>query len=296
MNKEYPETMQEFMDRFPDEEACRSYLAEVRWGGAFTCPCCSSNTAWKIRRGKFRCALCGRDMSVTAGTVFQHTRIPLRLWFQAIWCLASQKHGASALGLSRVLGISRQKTGWHLLRKIRSAMVRPGRERLSGVVEVDEVFIGGVRARIGGRSSIGKTLILIAAEDKIRTFGRIRIQIIPDASFQSLSFAVEAMIDSGSTLHTDGWLGYRGIEKRGYRHVITERKPSLPGDDPTPLVHRIASLLKRWLLGTHQGGVQPARLQAYLDEFVFRFNRRTSRSRGKLFFRLIQHMTHPKVV
>jgi len=284
--------MQEFIDQFPDEEACRHYLAKVRWGDAFVCPFCPSHAAWNIRRGKFRCTTCGRDVSVTARTVFQYTRIPLRLWFQAIWCLVSQKHGASALGLSRALGIKRQKTGWHLLRKIRTAMIRPGRERLSGAVEVDEVFIGGVRPRIGGRSSLGKTLVLIAAEDKTRTIGRIRMQVIKDASFQSLSSAIEAMVDTGSTLHTDGWLGYRGIERKSYRHIITERNPSEPGNDPTPLVHRIASLLKRWLLGTYQGGVQSGGLQSYLDEFVFRFNRRTSRSRGKLFYRIIQHMTH----
>jgi hypothetical protein len=171
-------------------------------------------------------------------------------------------------------------------------MVRPGRERLAGVVEVDEVFIGGVRPRIGGRSSLGKTLVLIAAEDKLRTIGRIRMRVIKDALFQSLSSAIETMVTPGSTLRTDGWLGYRRIERKKYRHIVTERNPSMPGDDPTPLVHRIASLLKRWLLGTYQGGVQSAGLQSYLDEFVFRFNRRTSRSQGKLFYRIIQHMTH----
>lgn len=286
--------MQEFIDQFPNEESCRQYLIDVRWGGQFVCPFCSHTSAWSIRRSKLRCAACGRDTSVTVGTVFQHTRIPLRIWFQAIWCLVSQKQGVSALGLSRALGIGRQQTGWYLLRKIRSAMVRSGRERLKGVVEVDEVFIGGVRPRIGGRSSIGKVLVLIAAEDKNGTIGRIRIQIIPDGSFRSLSFAIEAMVDSGSILHTDGWLGYRGIEKKGYRHVVTERNPSQPGDNPIPLAHRIASLLKRWLLGTHQGGVQLTYLQSYLDEFVFRFNRRTSRSRGKLFYRLIENMITSK--
>lgn len=284
--------MQEFIDRFPNEKACELYLARVRWGDTFVCPSCSSNRAWSIRRGRFRCAECGRDTSVTAGTAFHRTRIPLRLWFQAIWCLVSQKHGASALGLSRVLGISRQKTGWHLLRKIRKAMVRPGRERLSGTVEVDEVFIGGVRPRIGGRSSIGKVLILIAVEDKAGIIGRIRMRIIRNASFQSLSSAIENMVEIGSALRTDGWLGYRGIEKKGYRHIITERNPTEPGDDPTPSVHRVASLLKRWLLGTYQGGVQSTSLQSYLDEYVFRFNRRTSRSRGKLFYRLMQNMIY----
>lgn len=173
-------------------------------------------------------------------------------------------------------------------------MVRPGRERLKGTAEVDEVFIGGVRPRIGGRSSLGKALVLIVAEDQNGIIGRIRMQVIPDASFRSLSFAIESMVDSKSILRTDGWPGYRGIEKKGYRHVVTERNPSQPGDNPTPLAHRIASLVKRWLLGTHQGGVQLTHLQSYLDEFVFRFNRRASRSRGKLFYRLIQNMTGAK--
>ena len=290
MTNDYPETMQEFMDRFPNEETCRRYLARVRWGDTFVCPFCSNKTAWSIRCEKFRCTACGRDISVTAGTVFQHTKIPLRLWFQAMWCFVSQKHGASALGLSRILGISRQKTGWNLLRKIRGAMIRKGRERLSGLVEVDEVFVGGVRPRIGGRSSLGKVLILIAAEDKAGVIGRIRIRVIHNASYPSLCSTIEEMVDPISTIRTDGWLGYRGIGKKGYHHITIERNPSRPGDDPTPLVHRIASLLKRWLLGTYQGGVQRESLQSYLDEFVFRFNRRTSRSRGKLFYRLIQNM------
>lgn len=201
MIEEYPETMQEFINRFPDEESCRRYLATVRWGDTFVCPFCSTNMARSIRRGKLRCVACRKDTSVTAGTAFQHTRIPLRLWFQAIWCLVSQKHGTSALGLSRVLGISRQKTGWHLLRKIRSAMVRPGRERLSGRVEVDEVFIGGVRPRIGGRSSLGKAWVLSAAEDKAHAIGRIRMQVIRDASFRSLSSAIKSMVDPQHPQH-----------------------------------------------------------------------------------------------
>lgn len=291
MSKMYPETMQEFLDCFPTEESCQQYIARLRWNDSFTCPHCDHHKWWNIRRHKVRCSKCRRDISVTAGTVFGDTRIPLRLWFQAIWSVVSQKHGVSALGLSRVLGIKRQKTGWNLLLKIRLGMIRPGRERLSGTVEVDEVLLGGKRHKLEGRSQPGKILVLIAAEDKKpQGIGRIRMQIISDATTRSLHAAIKDMVELGSIVRTDGWKGYLGIERQGYFHEINKRQPAIPGDDPTPLIHRISSLLKRWLLGTHQGGVKSSHLRSYLDEFVFRFNRRTSHSRGKLFYRLVQNL------
>jgi transposase-like protein len=208
----------------------------------------------------------------------------------------SQKSGMSALGLSRAIGIDRQKTGWHLLQRIRMAMVRDGREMLSGLVEVDEVFLGGVKPGIRGRGAIGKVLILIAVEDKGEAgLGRIRIEIISDASATTLRTAIKKMVTPGSTIRTDEWKGYTAVALAGYQHTIMKKQSLEPGEDPTPLVHRVASLLKRWLLGTHQGGVQSAHVRSYLDEFIFRFNRRTSRSRGKLFLRLIQSMAKAKV-
>jgi len=208
--------------------------------------------------------------------------------------VVSQKHGVSALGLSRALGITRYETAWKLLKKIRGAMIRPHRERLKGLVEVDEVFLGGVRPRIGGRSPLRKVLVLIAAEDTGHGIGRIRMRVISDATLISLNRAMREMIEPGSRVRTDGWIGYQGVERNGYRHIVVKREPSTPGDNLTPLCHRVSSLLKRWLIGTHQGGIQQRHIQLYLDEFVFRFNRRTSRSRGKLFYRLIQHMTYDK--
>jgi len=294
MAQEYPETMQEFAEWFPTEAACRDYVALVRWGTSFACSHCGNTKTWSIRRNALKCTNCHHEMSVTAGTIFQDTHVPLRLWFQALWCVVSQKHGVSALGLSRALGITRYETAWNLLQKIRGAMVRPHRERLSGLVEVDEVFLGGVRPRIGGRSSFRKVLVLVAAEDTGRGIGRIRMRVIPNATLVSLNSAMREMIEPGSTVRTDGWIGYQGVVRNGYRHVVVKRKPSDPGDNPTPLCHRIASLLKRWLLGTHQGGTKRSYMQLYLDEFVFRFNRRTSRSRGKLFYRLMQHMTYDR--
>lgn len=286
--------MQEFAEWFPTETACREYLVSVRWGTSFNCSRCGSTKTWNIRRDTLKCTRCHREISVIAGTVFQHTHVPLRLWFQAIWCMVSQKHGVSALGLSRALGITRYETAWKLLTKIRGAMIRPHRERLKGLVEVDEVFLGGVRPRIGGRSSLRKVLILIATEDTGHSIGRIRMRVILDATLVSLNAAMREMIESGSTVRTDGWIGYKGVERNGYHHLVVKRAPSNPGDNPTPLCHRVASLLKRWLLGTHQGGTGRSHIQLYLDEFVFRFNRRTSRSRGKLFYRLIQHMTYDR--
>ena len=201
------------------------------------------------------------------------------------------------MGLARVLGIHREKTGWQLLRKIRGAMIRVGRERLSGLVEVDEVFLGGVRPGKRGRGALGKVLILVAVEDKGKAgFGRIRITIIPNASASSLLKAIRDMVESGSTIRTDEWKGYPSITKHGYLHIPMKGHASVPGEDPTPLVHRIASLLKRWLLGTHHGRVEKTHLDAYLNEFVFRFNRRRSASRGKLFFRLVQGMVRVKQV
>jgi transposase-like protein len=288
---EYPETMQEFFERFHDNDACLRYLIDVRWNGGFVCPTCSHTEAWHVRRDSFKCKGCRRETSVTAGTPFQNSQIPLRVWFQAIWLVVSQKNGTSALGLSRALGITRQKTGWYLLKRIRSAMVRIGRERLSGVVEVDEVFLGGVKPGKRGRGALGKVLILIAVEDKGKDgFGRIRITLIEDASAPTLKMAISKMVEPGSEVHTDEWKGYTPAALTGYTHVVTERHTREPGEDPTPLVHRIASLLKRWLLGTHQGGVHQDTIEPYLDEFVFRFNRRRSRSRGKLFYRLVQNM------
>lgn len=198
-------------------------------------------------------------------------------------------------GLSEGLGIKRQMTGWQLLKKIRSAMARSGRERLCGLVEVDEVFLGGIKPGKRGRGALGKVLILVAVEDKgVKGFGCIRIEIITDASAITLKQAINTMVEPGSTIRTKQWKGYTPTALEGYEHIVIKRQSLEPGEDPTPLVHRIASLLKRWLLGTHQGGVRPAHIRSYLDEFIFRFNRRNSRSRGKLFYRLIQAMLHVK--
>ena len=203
-----------------------------------------------------------------------------------MWYVVNQKSGVSALGLQRVLGLGSYHTAWNWLHKLRRAMIRPGRERLSGQIEVDEVFIGGVRPGKRGRGAAGKTLVVIAVEEAVKGIGRIRLHQVADAAGESLEPAVWDMVEPGSTVRTDGWRGYNGLTELGYKHVVVRSTPEL-GANLLPLANRIASLLKRWLLGTHQGAVEHSHLEYYLDEYTFRFNRRTSKSRGLLFYRLI---------
>jgi transposase-like protein len=243
-----------------------------------------------VRSGLYQCRSCRRQTSATAGTIFQDTRKPLVMWFRAMWYVTSQKNGASALGLQRVLGLGSYETAWTWLHKLRRAMVRPDRDRLGGWIEVDETYIGGLaEGALGGRQKTNKALVVIAAQADGPAIGRIRMRMIADASADSLHPFVVDCIEPGSTLHTDGWQGYAGLEKKGFeREVSTTRGRRKDASKILPRVHRVAALLKRWLLGTHQGGVAPWQLPYYLDEFTFRFNRRTSKSRGKLFFRLMQ--------
>jgi transposase-like protein len=292
--EDYPKTLLELEKRFSTEDACREYLAALRWPEGFGCPQCGTRKGWKIGRGLWLCAACRRQVSVTAGTIFEGTRLPLVLWFRTMWYVTSQKNGASALGMQRVLGFGSYQTAWAWLHKLRRAMVRPGRDRLKGVVEVDETYLGGLEEGVAGRQTETKALIAVAAEEDGKGIGRIRLKQIPDASMYSLHTFVLENIEPGSTVHTDGWGGYNGIEDIGaYKHKVTvlkgkKREPH----ELMPRVHRVASLLKRWILGTHQGAVGRKHLDYYLDEFTFRFNRRTSASRGKLFYRLAQQAVH----
>jgi len=290
--KPYPVTVIDFQDMFPTEEACYEYLRLLRWPEGFVCPYCSHADAWKVKRGLFRCKGCRGDVTLTTATVFQGTRKPLRLWFQAMWYAVNQKHGVSALGLQRILGLKSYETAWTWLHKLRTAMVRPGRDRLRGTVEVDETLVGGPKPGKRGRGAAGKVLVLVAVEDREgsrqKGIGRIRLRVIGDASGGTLEKAIAEMVEPGSIIRTDGWTGYNGLREKGYTHVVVQHQEEEPGHDPTPLVHRIASLLKRWLLGIHHGRVERSHLHYYLDEFTFRFNRRRARSRGKLFYELVR--------
>jgi transposase-like protein len=301
MTIEYPDTMQEFADRFRTESDCYEYLCTVRWGDNWLCPKCSHDKLWKYPEGQiYRCEKCKKDIRVTVGTKFQDSHLPLRTWFYSMWLLVAQKQGISALGLGRAVGIKRKKTTWSLLKTIRESMSQEGKERLTGVVEIDEVFVGGIQKGKRGRGAAGKVMVLVAVEDmgvskesknKKAKIGRIRMQVIPDAKSATLLKHIQSMVKEGSTIQTDELKSYPMLAEHNYKHKAIKKEPV---KDSTPLVHRTASLVKRWLLGTYQGGVHLENMQSYLDEYVFRFNRRMSASRGKLFYRLTQTMVGAK--
>jgi transposase-like protein len=252
--EDYPRDLAEFERRFATEAACRTYLVQLRWPEGVRCARCRGVTVWPVRQVLFECSGCGHQTSVTAGTIFQDTRMPLRTWFRAIWWVTNQKTGVSALGLQRALGLRSYKTAWAWLHKLRRAMVRPGRDRLTGWVEVDETFVGGVHPGRRGRQTQTKALVGIAVQIEGRRLGRIRLQRLPDASGPSLLQFVQDAIEPGSHVHTDGWVGYHPLRRHGYKHRIT----FLEGQSKTasqlmPHVHQVSSLLKRWLLGTHHG-------------------------------------------
>ena len=286
---DYPRTLQEFSEWFPSQASCAEYLRRLRWPDGFRCPGCGGDKAWPTMRDQLRCAKCQRQTLVTAGTIFEGTRKPLRMWFLTMWYVTNQKLGGSALGMQRILGLGSYQTAWTWLHKMRRAMVRPGRDQLAGRVEVDETYVGGDEEDVRGRRTETKAIVAVAIEVlEPRGFGRVRLRRVANASAGSLTPFVCEVVAPGSVVHTDGWRGYNQLAQHGYRH---ERSILATCDDPAhvvmPAVHRIAALLKRWLLGTHQGAVSAKHLDYYLDEFTFRFNRRTSRARGLLFYRLV---------
>jgi len=285
--KNYPEDAVELMNMFPTEESCLDYLGMIRWPLGYQCLRCSEKGALKLGRGLYRCQFCKYEGSVIVDTLFQDTHKPLRLWFQAIWYIVSQKNGVSALGLQKALGLGSYHTAWEWLHKLRRAMVRPGRDKLSGIIEINETMIGGEQSGKRGRGAEGKTLVLIAAEETQWGIGRIRLAPIRDASGEVLENAIQHMVEIGSTIRTDGWSGYNGLSKLGYTHLPMANH-NVKEEDAIEQAHLVAALLKRWLLGTLHGGFSHKNLPYYMDEFTFRFNRRTSNSRGKLFYRLIQ--------
>lgn len=287
--EDFPRNLIEFERRFSTDEECRQYLFNLRWPDGFRCPKCAGDKAWDHPRGLLECGKCGHQTSVTAGTIFQDSHKPLELWFRAMWFVTSQKNGASAMGLQRALGLRSYQTAWVWLHKLRRAMVRPDRDKLSGRIEVDEAFVGGEEERVLGRRLRNKALIAVAAQADGKKIGRIRLRQILDSSFGSLRPFIQETITPGSTVITDGGSGYEGLEQFGFqreKYIIGRHRKN--ASDLLPRVHLVISLLKRWLLGTHQGAVSIVHLPYYLDEFTFRFNRRNSKSRGKLFYRLVQ--------
>lgn len=286
----FPNTYREFVKYFPDDHVCALYLEQLRWPEGFCCPNCQvKGKPWRQTRGRLVCPACRHQTSVTAGTIMEKTRTPLTTWFEAAWHLTTAKNGFSAKTLERTLGTS-YRTAWTMLQRYRISMVRSERGRLVGGVEIDETLVGGVEH--GGKRGRGtsKAIVVIAIEVKEpKGFGRVRMRHIPDASAESLQPFICDVVDRNATVMTDGWKGYNGLSELKYKHKRTVLSST---DDPAhvamPGVHRVASLLKRWILGTHQGSFVPAHLQSYLEEYTFRFNRRTSSSRGLVFRRLME--------
>ena len=273
----FPRSIVEFQRRFPDDAACRAYLFESRWPDGYRCPRCGGAQAGaEHRRHLWQCKDCGHQTSVTAGTVMHKTRTPLSLWFWAAYLVATHTPGISAVQLQRQLGISRYETAWLMLQKLRRAMVAPEREPLRGEVEVDEALVGGRREGLrGGRQRDGgKALVGVSVEIRGQGSGRLRLGVLPDASQTTLTGWVKAIVAPAAIIHTDGWPGYDKLAGAGYEHRPRLQRRDHPDHQKLlPRAHRATSNFKTWLQGTHRG-VSPGHLQVYLDEFVFRHNRR----------------------
>ena len=285
--------MGELQAWFRTDADCLDYLEWLRWPAGFACADCGHDGGWRLSDGRFRCSGCGGRTSVTAGTIFDRTRTPLTVWFTACWLFATGKDGISALSLKRTLEIGSYQTAWAMLHRLRSVLVRPGRDRLAGVVEVDETYIGGEEPGLaGGRARGKKVLTGIAVEVREPTgLGRCRMLPLADASAESLHpFVIDHVEPARRSSPTAGraMAGWRSCYVHDRRSQRAARARGEDSGELLPAVHRVASLAKRWLLGTHQGSVEPAHLASYLNEFVFRFNRRGSRSRGMVFYRVLE--------
>jgi transposase-like protein len=277
---EFPSSEAEFRSRFADEDRCREHLTRRKWPEGFRCAHCGGHAAYYLpsKRVVYECAGCGHQISVIAGTIFEQSKKPLALWFRAIFEVTASKQGISAAELQRKLGLGSYQTAWSWLQKIRTAMVRPNREPLSGEVEIDESYLGGPEPGKPGRAAEKKAIIAAAVEKRGPGCGRVRLGLIADVSATALLGFVEKHLGGGETAHTDGWRGYATLAKTGYRHIVSV----LSQLDRTaaavlPRVHLVFSLIKRWILGTHQGSLSLKHLAGYLEEFTFRFNRRRAR-------------------
>jgi transposase-like protein len=291
IDEDFPRNQVEFEKRFNTEQACRDYLADMKWPDGFHCRNCGHNRYWISAKGLYICTRCESPNSLTAGTVMHGTKKPLTYWFKAMWWFTTRKSGVNAINLKDLLGLGSYQTAWLWLHKLRRCTIRQGRERLSGDVEVDEFVIGGQKPGKRGRGANGKTIVIAAVEKEHKRLGRIRLQVVANFSGDTLKQSVAANVSPGSTVITDGWKGYNFLDESRYTHNqvvathIAEKKSVLPG------VHLIASLVNRLVIGTFQGRFDPKHLQSYLDEYVFRFNRRRSRNIGKKFMRIAQQVT-----
>lgn len=289
---DYPRSHAELLAMFPDDRACVGYLSRLRWPGGFVCERCGViDDAWVTAQG-LRCRHCRAHRRPLAGTILDATKTPLTTWVTAAWLVTTGKNGMSAKTLERTLGVS-YHTAWAILQRFRVAMVRSERPRLSGNVEIDETLVGGVsRGGKPGRGSETRAVVVVAVELlSPKGFGRCRLRVSPSAAEADLTPVVRDLVEPGSVLLTDAWLGYDRVEQHGYTRVATNLRGNPEAAHVVhPGVHRVASLLKRWLLGTHQGAVREDHLQAYCEEFTFRFNRRHAAHRGLVFRRLLEQL------
>lgn len=292
----FPKDFEEFLNWFSSEEDCQEYLEWVRWGDGFKCPQCGHDKFWRLNNGLWKCKSCLHRSSATSGTVFDSKRKSLRLWFHVMWLLMAQKTGISAQNFQDTFGFGSYQTTWGWLQKLRSVMIRAGRDKLSGRIELDETYIGGQKEGKRGRGAECKTLVLVGVEgEKGETLGRVRFRIIDSPCSAAIKSFVGDYVADGSTIVTDGLKSYEFLKELNVIHKpYTLSAGTLNEESNLEHVHLVISLLKRWLLGTHQGAVTPSHLSGYLDEFAFRFNRRLSTHRGKLFYRLMQQVVTTK--
>jgi transposase-like protein len=279
--RDFPRTATEFEKRFATEEDCRAYWIEARWGGKPACARCGSTRVWTIRSGTtFECADCDHQTSLTAGTLLEKTHKPLKMWFRAVFEISTRRTGISAMDLMRIMGFGSYKTAWAWLHKLRAALVRPEREPLGPFVQMDE-------ALVGGKGGPHKELVLVAAE----AGGRVRLAHAETNDKATLKRFADGQIAPDARVTTDGLASYDGdsLGGRPFERIVQSKAERREGD-ALQVCHWTISLLKRWLLGTHAGAVGPKHLQAYLDEFAFRHNRRKTNGVGRIAARVIERL------
>jgi len=288
ITEDFPRDQLEFDRRFKDEGACIDYLFKLRWPDGYSCSRCGSTSSWASARGLYVCKRCEYHQSVTAGTIFHATRKPLTMWFKAMWWFSTRKSGVNAVNLQQLLGLGSYKTAWQWLQKLRSCTVLTGRAKLSGAIEADEFYLGGECSGKRGRGAGHKCAVAVAVERKGKKLGRLRMEVIERCNADELIPFIENNVSSGSRVSTDGWGGYSSLSSKGYEHKQVIKSKSDEQDSVLPGVHLVISLFKRVILGTFQGRFDKKYLQRYLDEYVFRFNRRTTKTVGKRFWRIAQ--------
>jgi len=302
ITEDFPKSQVEFDKRFSTERACYEYLFKFKWPDGFSCVKCGHPAYWVSSKYIYICTRCEHQQSLTAGTIMHSTKKPITYWFKAMWWFTTRKSGVNAVNLKDLLGLGSYDTAWTWLQKLRHCTIRNGREKLSGIVEVDDFVLGGQKSGKRGRGAEGKTIVLAAVEKRGRRLGRIRLQVALNCSSDSLMPFIEHNIKPGSHIITDGWKGYYPIDNKKYSHQKVCWTKSADKSSILPGVHLVISLVKRVMLGTFQGRFEPKHLQSYLDEYVFRFNRRNSKSIGKKFMRIVQQVvasikiTHDQVV